>query len=191
MKKDSMKIEGMTCSACANRIERVVGKLEGVEKASVNFATETLSIDYDPNQVDRAVIEETVKKAGYQVKHNLKQYIFDVKGMTCSACANRIEKITSKLEGVELSSVNFATEKLTITLDEDVTNYGQIQAAVEKAGYELVREEDIKPQEKKQDEASKLLTRFIVSLIFVIPLLIISMGHTNFRIIGSSCGEKS
>lgn len=177
MKKDSMKIEGMTCSACANRIERVVGKLEGVEKASVNFATETLSIDYDPNQVDRAVIEETVKKAGYQVKHNLKQYIFDVKGMTCSACANRIEKITSKLEGVELSSVNFATEKLTITLDEDVTNYGQIQAAVEKAGYELVREEDIKPQEKKQDEASKLLTRFIVSLIFVIPLLIISMGH--------------
>ena len=136
-----------------------------------------MSIDYDPNQVDRAVIEETVKKAGYQVKHNLKQYIFDVKGMTCSACANRIEKITSKLEGVELSSVNFATEKLTITLDEDVTNYGQIQAAVEKAGYELVREEDIKPQEKKQDEASKLLTRFIVSLIFVIPLLIISMGH--------------
>ena len=177
MKKDSMKIEGMTCSACANRVERVVGKLEGVEKASVNFATETLSIDYDPNQVDRAIIEETVKKAGYQVKHNLKQYIFDVKGMTCSACANRIEKVTSKLEGVELSSVNFATEKLTITLDEDVTNYGQIQAAVEKAGYELVREEDIKPQEKKQDEASKLLTRFIVSLIFAIPLLIISMGH--------------
>lgn len=177
MKKDSMKIEGMTCSACANRVERVVGKLEGVEKASVNFATETLSIDYDPNQVDRAIIEETVKKAGYQVKHNLKQYIFDVKGMTCSACANRIEKVTSKLEGVELSSVNFATEKLTITLDEDVTNYGQIQAAVKKAGYELVREEDIKPQEKKQDEASKLLTRFIVSLIFAIPLLIISMGH--------------
>ena len=177
MKKDSMKIEGMTCSACANRVERVVGKLEGVEKASVNFATETLSIDYDPNQVDRAIIEETVKKAGYQVKHNLKQYIFDVKGMTCSACANRIEKVTSKLEGVELSSVNFATEKLTITLDEDVTNYGQIQAAVEKAGYELVREEDIKPQEKKQDEASKLLTRFIVSLIFAVPLLIISMGH--------------
>lgn len=177
MKKDSMKIEGMTCSACANRVERVVGKLEGVEKASVNFATETLSIDYDPNQVDRAIIEETVKKAGYQVKHNLKQYIFDVKGMTCSACANRIEKVTSKLEGVELSSINFATEKLTITLDEDVANYGQIQAAVEKAGYELVREEDIKPQEKKQDEASKLLTRFIVSLIFAVPLLIISMGH--------------
>lgn len=177
MKKDAMKIEGMTCSACANRVERMVGKLEGVEKVNVNFATETMSVDYNPNQVDKTKIEETVKKAGYQVKHNLKQYTFDVKGMTCSACANRIEKVTSKIEGVELSSVNFATEKLTITVDEDIVSYGQIQAVVEKAGYEIVREEEMRPQEKTKGEASRLLTRFIVSLIFAVPLLVISMGH--------------
>ena len=177
MSKESMKIEGMTCSACANRIEKAIGKLEGVEKANVNFATETLSVEYDQAHLDKAKIEQAVEKAGYKVKHNFKNYTFDVKGMTCSACANRIEKVTSKIDGVQLSSVNFATEKLTITLDEDIANYGQIKAAVEKAGYELVQENDIQPEGKTRDEASKLLTRFIISMVFAVPLLIISMGH--------------
>ena len=177
MNKESMKIEGMTCSACANRVEKAIGKLEGVEKANVNFATETLSVEYDQTHLDKAKIEQAVEKAGYKVKHNFKNYTFDVKGMTCSACANRIEKVTSKIEGVQLSSVNFATEKLTITLDEDIANYGQIKAAVEKAGYELVQENDIQPEGKTRDESSKLLTRFIISMVFAVPLLIISMGH--------------
>ena len=98
--------------------------------------------------------------------------------MTCSACANRVERVTQKIEGVELAVVNFATEKLTIKLDADVASYGQVKAAVEKAGFQLVSEEDtIKGEEKKHDEASKLLIRFIISLIFAVPLLIISMGH--------------
>ena len=44
--------------------------------------------------------------------------------MTCSACANRVERVTQKIEGVELAVVNFATEKLTIKLDEDEVSYG-------------------------------------------------------------------
>ena len=47
--KQLMKIEGMSGAACANRVERVVKKLEGVDSASVNFATETLSIEYQEN----------------------------------------------------------------------------------------------------------------------------------------------
>ena len=172
-----MKIEGMSCSACANRIEKIVSKLDGVDKASVNFATETLSVAYEKEKVDAKHIEEAILKAGYHVKKNIKSYTLDVKGMTCSACANRVEKLTSKIPGVESSSVNFATEKLTIMLDEDRVTYGQIKAAVEKAGYELIREEQKEVEVKTKDESSKLLTRFIISLIFAVPLLIISMGH--------------
>ena len=51
MQKKSFKINGMTCSACANRVERVVGKLDGVEKSNVNFATETLSVEFDENKL--------------------------------------------------------------------------------------------------------------------------------------------
>ena len=178
MKKTSMKIEGMSCSACANRIERIVNKLDGVEKGAVNFAAETLALEYDEKNIKLDQVESAIEKAGFKVKKNIKNYTFKVEGMTCSACANRIEKVTQKIEGVQLASVNFATEKLTIKLDADIASYGQVKAAVEKVGYQLVSEEEaIKPEEKKRDEASKLLTRFIISLIFAIPLLIVSMGH--------------
>ena len=178
MKKASMKIEGMSCSACANRIERIVNKLDGVEKGAVNFAAETLALEYDESAIELGQVEAAIEKAGFKVKKNIKDYTFKVEGMTCSACANRVERVTQKIEGVELAVVNFATEKLTIKLDADVASYGQVKAAVEKAGFQLVSEEDtIKREEKKRDEASKLLIRFIISLIFALPLLIISMGH--------------
>lgn len=179
MENKSFKIEGMTCSACANRIERVVKKLDGVETSSVNFATETLTVTYDKEKVADKNIEAAVVKAGYGVKKNIKSYTFKIEGMTCSACANRIERVVKKLDGVESSTVNFATEKLTVSMDEDQVNYGDIRAAVEKAGYKLVKEEELNKggKEKKKDEAHKLLVRFVGSLIFTIPLLIISMGH--------------
>ena len=179
MSNKSFKIEGMTCSACANRVERAVKKLDGIEKASVNFATETLTVDFDNEKLGSEKIEETVVKAGYGVKKNIKTYDFKIEGMTCSACANRIERVTKKLEGVENSTVNFATEKLTIKVNENEISYRDIKAAVDKAGYKLVKEEDKveDKQGKKKDEASKLLIRFIASLILTVPLLIITMGH--------------
>ncbi|WP_346884505.1 heavy metal translocating P-type ATPase [Clostridium sp. UBA4395] len=179
MDNKSFKIEGMTCSACANRVERAISKLEGVEKANVNFATETLTVDFNKENLNSQMIEEAVVKAGYGVKKNVKTYNFKIEGMTCSACANRVERVTRKLDGVEDATVNFATEKLTIKVNEDEISYGDIKAAVDKAGYKLIKEE-VKYKEnqgEEKSEASKLLTRFISSLIFTVPLLIITMGH--------------
>jgi len=179
MDNKSFKIEGMTCSACANRVERAISKLEGIEKANVNFATETLTVDFNKENLNSHKIEEAVVKAGYGVKKNVKTYNFKVEGMTCSACANRVERVTKKLDGVENATVNFATEKLTIKVNEDEISYGDIKAAVDKAGYKLIKEEvkDKEKQGEEKSEASKLLTRFISSLIFTVPLLIITMGH--------------
>ncbi|WP_252254672.1 heavy metal translocating P-type ATPase [Clostridium sp. ZBS12] len=177
MRKKAFKIEGMTCSACANRVERVVGKLDGVEKSNVNFATETLSVEFDENKLQDKDIEEKVVKAGYSVKKNIKVYNLKVEGMTCSACANRVERVTKKLQGVQESNVNFATEKLTIVVDEDVAGYSDIKTAVEKAGYKLEKKDKAKEDKKESNPAKELLNRFIISVILTVPLLIISMGH--------------
>lgn len=177
MNKKAFRIEGMTCSACSNRVERFVSKLEGVDNANVNFATETLSVEFDEKKLTNENIEAAVVKAGYGVKKNLKTYTFKVEGMTCSACSNRVERVTKKLQGVQSSSVNFATEKLTISIDEDEIGYGEIKAAVDKAGYKLIKEEERVDGKKKLAESEILLIRFITSLIFTIPLLIITMGH--------------
>lgn len=177
MNKKSFKIEGMTCSACSNRVERFIKKLDGVESANVNFATETLNVEFDENKLNNELIETTVVKAGYGVKKNLKSYTFKVEGMTCSACANRVERVTKKLDGVQSAAVNFATEKLTVNIDEDEISYGKIKAAVDKAGYKLIKEEEKQDEEKKLEESKSLLIRFIVSICFAVPLLIITMGH--------------
>ena len=178
MEQNTFKIDGMTCSACANRVERVVKKMDGVEEASVNFATETLSVKFDEAKVAASKIEEIVVKAGYSVRKDMRNYTFKVEGMSCSACANRVERITKKIDGVESANVNFATEKLTVRVDAEKVRYSDIKLAVDKAGFKLIKEEDqIKEVSKKKDESKLLLNRFIFSLIFTVPLLIISMGH--------------
>lgn len=176
MKKKAIRIEGMTCSACSNRVERFVKKLDGINSANVNFATETLNVEFDESKLSNETIEATVVKAGYGVRKNIKTYTFKVQGMTCSACSSRVERVTKKLNGVQSSIVNLATEKLTISIDEDQIGYAEIKAAVDKAGYKLVKEEEI-VEEIRVDESQLLLTRFIVSLVFSVPLLVITMGH--------------
>ncbi|MFC0906380.1 heavy metal translocating P-type ATPase [Clostridium sp. MT-14] len=66
MKNQMLKIEGMTCAACARTVERISGKLPGVKSASVNFATEKLNINYDNTVVTLSDIQKAVEKAGYR-----------------------------------------------------------------------------------------------------------------------------
>lgn len=101
---------------------------------------------------------------------------FKIEGMSCAACAKAIERVTSRLDGVELSSVNFVTESLTIEYDDLKVTFEQINAAVEKAGFKIIVEE-VDTEGKKQDEIKSMKRRLIFSLIFTIPLLYISMGH--------------
>ena len=176
---NKFKIGGMTCSACANRIEKVVSKMDGVKEANVNFATETLTVNYDDKIITKAEIEQKVEKIGYKVEKNIQSHTYKIEGMTCSACASRVEKVTNKMPGVENAVVNFATEKLSVSYDADSVSFGDIKAKVEKAGYKLIREDEQKVEEKKKklDEKGKLLWRLILSLIFAVPLLTITMGH--------------
>lgn len=171
------KIGGMTCSACANRVERGIKKTEGMKDASVNFTTETLTVSFDENKVTSNEIEKKVEVLGYSVIKNIKTHTYRVEGMTCAVCAGRVEKVTKKIEGVQDSVVNLTTEKMSITVDDDIVTYGDIKRAVEKAGYKLVREEEKENTEKKLSDKDKLLRRLIFSCIFTIPLLIVTMGH--------------
>jgi P-type Cu+ transporter len=63
-----LPIEGMTCASCVNRIERFLAKTPGVEAASVNLATESASIEFQPDLADRAVLVDAIKAAGYDVR---------------------------------------------------------------------------------------------------------------------------
>ena len=67
IRESNLAIGGMSCAACARRIERRVGRLEGVERIGVNLGTEQALIEYDPEQVRLRDIRQAVVDAGYQV----------------------------------------------------------------------------------------------------------------------------
>ena len=114
--ESTMQVSGMTCAACANRVEKGISKLDGVEHANVNFALEQLNVAYDSKVTNPGEFKERIEKLGYGVVEEKVE--FDVSGMTCAACANRIEKGISKMPGVMVASVNFALENMTVSYNE-------------------------------------------------------------------------
>ena len=107
----------------------------------------------------------------------MKQY--DISGMSCAACSARVEKAVSKVEGVSSVSVSLLTNSMAV--DGDADSQAIIQA-VEHAGYGASEKGKSEAAvDDKHDtalgEIKKLKTRFIASLIFLIPLMYVSMGH--------------
>lgn len=180
MANKTLNIDGMTCASCASAVERATRKLDGVEEANVNLATEKLSVTFDEGALTVDDIKAAVEKAGYKAKTEAVTKTLSVEGMTCASCSNAVERVTRKLEGVEEANVNLATEKLFITYDPSILRISEIKKAVEKAGYKAVEEEEDTvdtDKEKKEREIKTLWIKFLVSAIFTIPLLYISMGH--------------
>jgi len=111
----------------------------------------------------------------------MKREMLKLEGMHCAACAQSIEKATGKLSGVYKSNVNFATEYLNIDYDENLLDRDTIIATVVKLGFNASFEEERHANEdeflkKKNDEIRLLWKKFVISAIFSIPLLYISMG---------------
>lgn len=182
MQKDSLQIVGMTCAACAKTVERVTNKLDGVSSSVVNISTEKLVIEYDEEKLDKQKIKEVITKAGYEVLEEVieKEITIPIQGMTCAACANRIEKVVSKLDGVSSASVNFASEKLVTKYNPKKVRISEIKQAIDKAGYKALEIETKaaidEDKIRKQKEIKTLWTKFIVSVIFCLPLLYFAMG---------------
>ena len=175
----SFKIEGMTCAACARAVERAVKKIDGIASANVNLATEKLTVEYDDNKINNEIIQNAVEKAGYKAVADTAVKTLKIEGMTCAACVRAVERAVKKLNGIENAEVNLATEKLTVSYDPYLIRVSEIKKAVEKAGYKAVDEEmSVDADKDRKDREKKALwTRFIISLIFTVPLLYISMGH--------------
>ncbi|MGL4570057.1 MAG: heavy metal translocating P-type ATPase [Clostridium sp.] len=138
--KKQFTVKGMTCASCAARVEKVVNKMDGVDEAVVNLATEKMTVNYNKDKIDTKDIEEKVKKAGYEadeIKSNdTVNESFKINGMTCASCSARIEKVLNRTEGIENATVNLATEKATVTYDKGSISPKDIIDKVKKAGYD-------------------------------------------------------
>ncbi|ULT58767.1 heavy metal translocating P-type ATPase [Neobacillus drentensis] len=179
VKETNLQISGMTCAACAVRIEKGLQRLEGVEEANVNLALERSNVKYNPEKINIGDIEKKIKDLGYDVVNEKTE--FDITGMTCAACATRIEKGLTKLNGVVIANVNLALEKATVEYNSAVLNQSEIINKVEALGYGAQIKEDAKEtSDHRQKEIERQTGKFIFSAILSFPLLWAMVGHFSF-----------
>lgn len=110
----TLAVDGMTCAACAGRIERALAAVPGVTNATVNLATERATVDFDPAEASPLDLSAAVHAAGYDVRTEAVE--FGIAGMTCAACVGRVERALAAVPGVESATVNLATERATVRM---------------------------------------------------------------------------
>ncbi len=183
-KQVTLPVVGMTCANCVASVERNSKKAKGVTEANVNFASEKVTVWYDPAQVSgnevTAEVMARVQRAGYEIPTASVE--LPLVGMTCANCALSIERALKRVDGVLEANVNLASEKAHVSYAPGAVTQADLAAAVRKAGYDVVQAEtdDELPDAEAQARQAELAhqrRRFIFGLIFTLPLFVLSMGR--------------
>lgn len=172
-KSVNLPIQGMTCAVCSTRLEKVLDKLSGVQDVRVSLATEraTLAISDDNISVDDVI--QSIHKAGFSVPTELIE--LDISGMTCAACSSRLERVLSKLSGVEMAAINLATEKAAVTLHSGAVTQEDLILAVAKTGFSATpsittAQERVQAEARARQQDRREQNRLVMSALLTFPL---------------------
>lgn len=170
-----LPIRGMTCASCVARIEETLSKLIGVERVAVNFAVQRATISYDPERMTVARLATEIRELGYAI--DAAEIVLPIRGMSCASCVQRIEQALLDVPGVVSASVNFATERATITYVASAAQPADLQRAIEGAGYHVpdMTAAPAAPDQEKaavDGEIRLLRTKFLVGAVLSVPVLV-------------------
>ncbi len=171
----SFEIDGMTCAGCVGRAEKAIASVGGVEKAEVNLATHggRVTLDSKAGPGTAKAIAGALQAAGYPAVPT--RHRFDVEGMSCASCVNRVEEALLEVPGVISANVNLAENTATATaLISDPT---VLIEAIRGSGYEakvLVQGE--RPTDRNAEEAAKLQGRVLFAAALTLPVFVLEMG---------------
>ncbi|WP_407976066.1 heavy metal translocating P-type ATPase [Brucella pseudogrignonensis] len=175
----AIPVEGMSCASCVSSVEKAVAKVPGVDKVSVNLATERADVTFKAAPDMPAVID-AIRKAGYDVPSGSADLA--IEGMSCASCVSKVEKALNAVPGVTRASVNLATERAHVELAGQVP-LGDLVKAVETAGYEARSLEEARSDakqetqsDKRDAEALELKKNVILAAVLTLPVFILEMG---------------
>jgi Cu+-exporting ATPase len=176
LKRLDLPVTGMTCAACATRVQDSLARMEGVEDASVNLAAERATVNFDPVKVNVTDLIGRIKDAGYGT--SVSRQTLPVKGMSCAACVSRVQKALEALDGVLSVTVNLATERASVEYLPGQVGMRDFRRAVRDAGYELLQVEqgeDIVEKEKREREARYrgLKRKLLTGVALTIPIFVL------------------
>jgi Cu+-exporting ATPase len=180
-----LPITGMTCAACARRIERKLSKAPGVNRAGVNFATSRATVEYDPKSTGVRELMEAVKDAGYGTAGTVRaDFIVDDSARPAGSSV-QLESYLNRLNGVASASFNLGTMEVRVEYLPEATDKKSIRRAIEDFGYrvrEVAGDGEDQPVEDSEREARTaeyrdLLKKFWVAALLSLPVLLIAMSH--------------
>jgi len=178
LRRIDLPVTGMSCASCALKIEKGLASVDGVSKATVNFAAEKATVVFHPEQTDLSHLIDKVKDLGYGAKSE--KVLLPIQGMTCASCVNKVQKALNSVKGVVRADVNFATERASVEYIPEEASIRDLKKVVEDAGYRVleVREEDIVEKERLAREAEllKLRRKFAIGAILLVPILLLMYG---------------
>jgi P-type Cu+ transporter len=178
-KQVTLPITGMTCANCSATIERNLKKMPGVSLAAVNYATEKATVTYDPAQVSEAKMTSLIGDLGYGVA--TAKLEIPVSGMTCANCAATIERNLKKMPGVTSASVNYATERASVSFIPTLVDYNDLKKKIVDVGYGVIessassRPADVEA-EAREAEIKQQRRMLWVGVAFTVPLFLLAMG---------------
>ena len=179
-KELSLPVIGMTCVNCANTITRTLKRTAGVTDALVNYASERAVITFDPGLLKEDQLVQRIRDAGYDVPQAAVD--LPITGMTCTNCANTVQRALRKVTGVVEANVNYASEKASVVYIPGVAHRQDLIQAVEKAGYGVVQttgDEALEDAEAaaREAEIADQTRKFWVGVTFAAPLFLFSMAR--------------
>ncbi len=179
IQKTTLKLTGMTCASCAQNIEKVLNKIEGVKKATVNFSVEKATIEYDAGKVNPAAFEIAITGIGYGVAKP--ETTLKIGGMHCASCALNIETALKKTGGITSANVSFPLEQAKITYDPEIVSIPEIKKAIESVGYtaseKVDKTEADREQRARESEIKRQKTNLIIAVALAVPISLGDMGR--------------
>jgi P-type Cu+ transporter len=179
-----LPITGMTCAACARRVERRLAKTHGVSAANVNFATERATVEYDPARTGVRQLDEAIRGIGYGTAGaGLAEFVVD-DSARASGTSQVLEHHLRRTPGVINAGFNLALMRVRVEFLETATDARALRRRIEELGY---RVSDVtgaggeasasREEEARRAERRDLTRRFRVAVALSLPVLFISMSH--------------
>src|SRR5574341_198843 len=178
MKQLTLPITGMTCANCVSTIERNLKKLDGMQTAAVNLATERATVEFDPARLTQDQIIARVERAGYGVATG--EAVLPIRRMADDNDARRLQKALAAVEGVTQAAVSVTTETATVRYIPTLASQSDLRRAIAAAGFEAIEvagsAEDAE-QMAREKETAHQRHLLVVGLVFTIPLFLLSMAR--------------
>ncbi|WGI18056.1 heavy metal translocating P-type ATPase [Methanonatronarchaeum sp. AMET-Sl] len=167
-----VEVGGMSCSSCAEGIERSLSEVGGVLEAEVNLMSESAYIKFNQDKVDLRDLLDVIESGGYEVVGyqgvgGVSSVRLGIEGMTCSSCAQKIERELNKLEGVSNASVNLAAETAVIEYNQEVISEKDFVETIRKTGYQVSREGG-----KFTYDVQNSWKKMVIAWAFTIPIMV-------------------